>query len=230
MRFFVANITAHTEKCNLITYNIIDTNTILDGCEVTGYAPKSVELVPGITQEIPFFVVNGIFGFNRAKNVKSLERQLQAKAPKGQKRIWRAQANDLFNEISKLNIEPLEEEKEPVGNFLGKPGEKITVILEHFECVYSQEWISSWGWRHNGHGWERPHGTRCMWRFKDNDGNILMLASSGEVTNAKLSDMAENGAVVIEATVTEHAIFHGVRQTWIKNIKFNPGGLFGLLS
>lgn len=115
MRFFVESISAYTAKCNLITYRIVDTNTILDECSVSAYAPKSVELVTGVTQEIPYFVANGIFGFNRLKNVKSLEKQLQEKAPKGQKRIWRAQASDLFSEISKLNIEVKETEKEPEG-------------------------------------------------------------------------------------------------------------------
>jgi hypothetical protein len=229
MRFFVNSITAHTAKCNIISYNIIDTNTILDGCEVTGYAPKSVELVPGINQEIPFFVVNGIFGFNRAKNVKSLERQLQAKAPKGQKRVWRAQANDLFTEISKLNIEVKEPEKDPVGSFIGEVGDKITIMVKSIELVHSHDWCSQWGWRHNGHGWERPHGTKCMWRITDGDDNIFMFSSSGEVTNGKLSDKSEEINNIIEATVDAHSVFRGVKQTWIRNIKFNPG-LFGLLS
>lgn len=229
MRFFVNSIAAHTAKCNIVSYNIIDTNTILDGCEVTGYAPKSVELVPGVNQEIPFFVANGIFGFNRAKNVKSLERQLQAKAPKGQKRVWRAQANDLFTEISKLNIEVPEEEKEPVGSFIGEVGDKITIMVKSIELVHSHDWCSQWGWRHNGHGWERPHGTKCMWRITDGDDNIFMFSSSGEVTNGKLSDKSEETNNIIEATVDAHSVFRGVKQTWIRNIKFNPG-LFGLLS
>lgn len=230
MRFFVNSITSHSPKCNIVSYNIVDTNTILDGCEVTGYVPKSIELVPGVTQELPFFVADGIFGFNGRKNIKSLEKQLQAKAPAGQKRAWRAKAMDLFFEIRKLNVEVPEEEKEPTGNFLGKIDEKITVILKEFNCIHSHDWSNQFGWRHNGHGWERPHGTLQMWKFEDGDGNILMFKSSGEVTNSKLDEMADKCPMVIEATVTKHQIYHGVRQTWIKNIKFNPGGVFGLLS
>lgn len=227
MRFFVESISAYTAKCNLITYRIVDTNTILDECSVSGYAPKSVELVTGITQEIPYFVANGIFGFNRLKNVKSLEKQLQEKAPKGQKRIWRAQASDLFSEISKLNIEVKETEKEPEGKFIGEVGNTIMFGLKSIEKVHSHNWISSWGWRHNGHGWERPSGTKCMWKFTDMDGNIYMFSSSGGVTNEKLSNI--NNCSVIEAKVESHKVFHGVRQTWIRNIKVNPS-LFGLLS
>lgn len=227
MRFFVESISAHTAKCNFITYRIVDTNTILDGCSVNGYAPKSVELVPGATQEIPYFVANGIFGFNRPKNVKNLEKQLQEKAPKGQKRIWRAQASDLFSEISKLNIEVKEPEKEPEGEFIGEVGDTIMFSLKSIELVHSHDWTSSWGWRHTGHGWERPSGTKCMWKFTDMDGNIYMFSSSGEVTNEKISNI--NNGSVIEAKVDSHNVFRGVRQTWIRNIKVNTG-LFGLLS
>lgn len=228
MRFFVETISAHTAKSNYITYRIIDTNTILDGCSIHSYAPKSVELVPGAAQEVPFFVCNGIFGFNRPKNIKTLEKQLQAKAPKGQKRAWKAQAADLFNEISKLNVEPpKEEEKEPTGDFIGEVGDIIMFSLKSIELIHSHDWVSGWGWRHTGHGWERPHGTKCMWRLIDNDDNIYMFSSSGEVTNSKMSEI--KGGSVIEAKVDSHSVFRGVRQTWIRNIKVNTG-LFGLLS
>ena len=229
MKFFIAAISSHTAKCNFITYNMINTNTILDGCEVTGYAPKSVELTENMEQEVPFFVVNGIFGFNRPRNIKSLERQLQEKAPKGQKRAWRAQASTLFDEIAKLNIEVKEPEKEPVGSFIGEVGDKITIMAKSIELVHSHDWGSQWGWRHNGHGWERPHGTKCMWRIVDGDDNIYMFSSSGEVTNDKLSNKSGESNPIIEATVDAHSVFRGVKQTWIRNIKFNPG-LFGLLS
>lgn len=228
MKFFVTAIDSYSEKSNIITYQIIETNTILDGCQVIGYAPKSVELVPRANQEIPYFVANGIFGFNRPKNVKSLEKQLQAKAPKGQKRIWRDQANDLFNEISKLNIEQPEEEKEPVGNFIGEQGERITLMAKKIELVYSRDWCNQFGWRHNGYGWERPHGTKCMWKIIDGDDNVFMFSSSGEVTNNKLSQKAEELNPIIEAKVNYHSVFRGIKQTWITNIKFNPG-LFTLL-
>lgn len=227
MRFFVESISDHTAKCNFITYRIIDTNTILDGCSVSGYAPKSVELIPGVNQEIPYFVANGIFGFNRPKNVKSLEKQLQEKAPKGQKRIWRSQANDLFSEIAKLNIEVPEEEKEPIGSFIGEVGDTVMFSLKSLELVHSHNWTSQFGWRHNGHGWEHPHGTKCMWKFIDHDGNVYMFSSSGEVTNDKISNIKLGS--IIEAKVDHHTVFRGVRQTWIRNIKPNTG-LFGLLS
>lgn len=227
MKFFVANITAHTAKSNIITYNIINTNTILDGCEVIGYAPKSVELTENMEQEVPFFVVNGIFGFNRPRNVKGLEKQLQAKAPKGQKRTWRAQASILFDEISKLNIEIKEPEKEPVGKFVGEIGQEITTMIESIELVHSHNWCNHWGWRHNGNGWEHPHGTKCMWKLIDGDGNIFMFSSSGEVINGKLENAEKN--CIIKAKVDAHTVFRGVRQTWIRNIKFNPD-LFSLLS
>lgn len=230
MRFFVKSISSYSSKCNIITYNIIDTNTILDGCEVTGYAPKSVELVPGANQEIPYFVANSIFGFNCSKNIKSLEKQLQAKAPKGQKRVWKAQAYDLMVKIVKLNVEVPEEEKEPVGNFIGNTGDKITAVLKEFSCIYSENWTDYHSWRHTGYGWTHPSGVRRLWKFVDGDGNILMLSSSGDVTNDKLHEMSDKCPVVIEAKVVKHEVFRGVRQTWIKNVKFNPGGLFGLLS
>ena len=66
-----------------------------------------------------------------------------------------------------------------------------------------------------------------MWKFTDMDGNIYMFSSSGDVTNEKLSNI--NNCSVIEAKVESHKVFHGVRQTWIRNIKVNQG-LFGLLS
>jgi hypothetical protein len=227
MRFFVEKIISHTDKSNYITYQIIDTNTILDGCNVYGYAPKSVELVPGVTQEIPYFVANGIFGFNRHKNIKSLEKQLQEKAPKGQKRIWRAQASDLFSEISKLNIEELETEKEPEGSFLGEVGDTITFIFKEIFLLHSHNWISFYNWHHNGHGWERPSGTKCMWKLIDDNGQEYMFSSSGNVTNNKLETLQRG--TIVEAVISENKIFRNKRQTWIKKIKFNQG-LFSLLS
>lgn len=227
MRFFINNIVSHTAKCNLITFQIVETGTIIDGCEVQAYAPKSYEFQTGVINEVPFFVAKGIFGFNRPKNIKSLERQLQAKAPKGQKRDWRAQAPELFENLSKLNIEVPEETKEPEGCFIGKVGEKVTFIVDELILVHAHDWTSDSGWRHNGHGWERPSGTRCMWKFIDGAGQEYMFSTSGNVTNGKLDNL--NKGTFIEAVVDAHSVFRNKRQTWIRNLKFNTG-LFSLLS
>ena len=223
MQFIVTTIASHTAKSNLITYQIIDTNTKLDGCLVQGYAPKSVELVPGVYQDVPYFVAKGIFGFNRPKNIKSLEKQLQAKAPKGEKRTWRAEAPQLFDEIAKLNIEQPEE---PKGEFIGKPGEQITILVKSCECIHSHEWVSSFGWRHNGHGWERPHGTKCLWKITDMNENVYMFSSSGPVINDFLSDVTPG--TILETTVDSHQMFHSLRQTWVTRPK-KAKGLFELL-
>ena len=183
-----------------------------------------MELVPGANQEIPYFVAKGLFEFNRPKNIKSLEKQLQEIAPKGQKRIWRAQASELFSKIAELNVEvPVE----PSGKFIGEVGETITFPLKSLKLVHSHNWVFDWSWRHNGHGWEHPSGTKCMWKFVDYDNNVYMFSSSGEVTNNKISNITTGSA--IEAVVESHKVFGNVRQTWIKKIKPNPG-LFGLLS
>lgn len=223
MQFIVTTIASHTAKSNLITYQIIDTCTKLDGCTVQGYAPKSVELVPGACQNIPYFVAKGIFGFNRPKNIKSLERQLQAKAPKGEKRAWRAEAPQLFDEISKLNIE---EPEEPKGEFIGTPGEQITIMVKSCECVHSHDWTSSFGWRHNGHGWERPHGTKCLWKITDMNMNVFMFASSGPIINDFLAEIQPG--TVLETKVDSHQMFHNLRQTWVTRPK-KAKGLFELL-
>lgn len=223
MKLLVTSISAHSAKANLVTYEFINTSTLLDGCKVSGYAPKSVNLVLGLEQEVPFFVANGIFGFNRPRNIKSLEKQLQAKAPAGQKRAWRAMAPGLLDEVAKLNIEV---EEEPTGEFIGSVGEQITFVTKSISCVSTREWVSQFGWHHTGHGWERPHYTWYMWKIEDMDGNIYMFSSSGNKTNADLEEV--NPGTVIQAEVDEHKVFHGIRQTWIRKIKFNPD-LFKLL-
>ncbi len=214
MQFIVNTIDSYTAKSNLITYQIIDTNTKLDGCLVQGYAPKSVELVAGESQNVPYFVAKGIFGFNRPKNIKSLEKQLQIKAPNGEKRAWRAEAPQLFDEIAKLNIE---EPEEVHGEFVGKQGEKITIIVKSCECVHSHQWCSSFGWRHNGHGWERPSGIKCLWKITDMNENVYMFSSSGTVINNFLSDVLPG--TKLETTVDFHQIFRGLRQTWVTRPK-----------
>lgn len=224
MNLHVIAIYSHSAKANLVTYQFVNTSTILDGCRVSGFAPKSVTLIVGQEQEVPHYVANGIFNFNWANNVKTLEKQLQAKAPAGQKRVWRAQAADLLRKVSELNVEiPVE----PTGKFIGTVGEKIVFIAKAIECVHSREWTSSIGWRHTGNGWERPSGTRCMWRIEDMDGNIYMFSSSGTKINSSLEEAPV--PTVLEVTVDEHKIYHDTRQTWIRNIKFNPG-LFNLLN
>lgn len=225
MKLIVTAIADHSAKANLVTYEFINTSTILDGCKVSGFAPKSVTLVQGIEQDVPYFVANGIFRFNYQRNVKSLEKQLQAKAPKGQKRVWRAQAAELLSEVAKLNVE-VEVEEEPTGEFIGTPGETITFITKNIVCVHTRDWVNQFGWRHTGYGWERPHGTCYMWRIEDTDGNIYMFSSSGVKTNTILEN-AEAGAI-FQAVVDEHKVYHNVRQTWVRKIKKNPG-LFQLL-
>lgn len=214
MQFIVNTIASYTAKSNLITYQIIDTNTKLDGCLVQGYAPKSVALVAGESQNVPYFVAKGIFGFNRPKNIQSLEKQLQTKAPKGEKRAWRAEVPQLFDEIAKLNIEELEE---PKGEFIGKQGEKITIMVKSCECIHSHNWCSSFGWRHNGHGWERPHGTKCLWKITDMNENVYMFSSSGTVINDFLSDVLPG--TKLETKVDYHQIFRNLRQTWVTRPK-----------
>lgn len=224
MRLLVTSISAHTAKANLVTYEFINTSTLLDGCKVSGYAPKSVTLIPGQEQEVPRYVANGIFGFSWGRNVKSLEKQLQAKAPAGQKRIWRSQAVDLFRKVSELNVDV---PAEPTGSFVGAIGEKITFIAKSIECVHTRVWTSQTGWRHTGHGWERPSGIKCMWRIEDMDGNIYMFSSSGNKINSRLGEVPV--PTVLEVVIDEHKVYHDTRQTWIRNIKFNPG-LFNLLN
>lgn len=222
MQFIIDSITAHTAKSNLVTYQIIDTNTKLDGCRVQGYAPKSVALQLGY-MNVPYFVAKGIFGFNRPKNIKSLEKQIQSIAPNGEKRAWRAEVPQLFDEIAKLNIEEPEQER---GEFVGKPGEQITIMVKSCECVHSHDWSSSFGWRHNGHGWERPHGTKCLWKIVDMNDTVYMFSTSGTKTNDFLSDIVQG--TILESKVDYHTTFRGLRQTWITRPK-KAKGLFELL-
>jgi hypothetical protein len=213
MQFIIDSITSYTAKSNLVTYQIVGTNTKLDGCIVQGYAPKSVALYLG-SMNVPYFVANGIFGFNRLKNIKSLEKQIQTIAPNGKKRTWRAEVPQLFDEIAKLNIEEPEEER---GEFVGKPGEQITIMVKTCECVHSYCWTSSFGWRHNGHGWERPHGTKCIWKIVDMNDAVYMFSTSGNKTNEFLSNIGQGS--ILETKVDYHSTFRGLRQTWITRPK-----------
>lgn len=225
MKLFVKTIEQYSAKANLITYTFIDTNTILDGCDVVGYAPTNVNLTANQEQEVPYFIAKGIFGFNCGRNIKSLEQQLQARAPKGQKRVWRAQTRDLFNQISALNVEtPVEE----TGEFIGEIGKTVQFIAVKIEMIHSHDWIDHSHWKHNGYGWGHPCGTLQLWRITDCDGHTIMFKSSGTVINNKLSELAAAKAVMIEATVTNHDIFNGIRQTWVRNLKF-PESLFQTL-
>lgn len=220
MKFIVVDVADNTKKSNLITYQIINTDTKLDGLFVKSYAPKSVQLVCGLEQDIPFFVAKGIFGFNRPNNVKSLEKQLQAKAPKGEKRLWRSEAGQLFDQIAKLNVE----QPVPVqGQFVGNVGDLITFVVDQCVCVHSNHYVSHIGWRHNGHGWERPTSTKCLWKITDVDNNVYMFSTGGKVTNDFLSNISSGD--VLTTTVDSHDVFNNMRQTWITRPK-KAGGLF----
>lgn len=218
MRFFVDDIIEHTSKCNYITFHIVDTDTILDGCKVYGYAPKSVNLILGIIQDIPYFVCKGIFGFNCMKNIKTLEHQLQAKAPKGQKRIWRSQARDLFNEIAKLNVEETREEKEPIGKFVGEVNNKLLFLVESTELLFTSELKI----HKRGFYWRS-----YLWKIIDFDGNVYIFKTSGKRTHEKLSNMKHG--TIIECEIVSHSVFNGVKQTQIRNVKFNTG-LFKMIN
>lgn len=222
MKFIVESIVSNTDKSNLITYQIIDTCTKLDGCTVKGYAPKSVNLQLGYS-DIPYFIAKGIFGFNRPKNIKSLEKQLQAKAPKGEKRAWRAEVPTLFEHIAKLNVE---EPEEPRGEYAGKPGDALTIMVKECKCVYSNDWMDQFSWRHNGNGWEHPTGTRCLWKITDMDERTFMFSTSGEKTNEFLSNLTTGS--IIETKIDHLGDFHGLKQTWITRPK-KAKGLFELL-
>lgn len=228
MEFFIKSVTPHTKKCNIVEYTIIDGNTILDGCNVKSYVPNSFKFTPGIIMDVPYFIAKGIFGFNGQKNIKYLEKQLQAIAPAGQKRIWRAQATELFNKLSEKNIEKPLAEDDYVGNFIGQPGEEITVYITKVICVHTSEWVSN-RWRHTGYGWKRVTGCTKMWKLFDADGNVIMFKTSGAKMNNLLDEMMAKAGFIIRSKVDRHETFQNIRQTWINKIELNPD-IFGLLS
>ena len=121
------------------------------------------------------------------------------------------------------NIEEPEQER---GEFVGKPGEQITIMVKSCECVHSYGWSFSFGWRHNGHGWERPHGTKCLWKIVDMNDAVYMFSTSGTKTNEFLSDIVQG--TILESKVDYHTTFRGLRQTWIARPK-KAKGLFELL-
>lgn len=217
MKLFVKNIHQHTAKCNLVTMELVNTGSILDGCTVTSYMPMSLQLNVGEINEIPQFAANGIFGFNRSKNIKALQAEVQQKAPAGKKREFRNQVCELFNKAAELNIEVPVEEQEIIGEYVGKRGEEIRIVVKNISCIWSGSHRYTNIWRQTGYGWERPVVTKCMWKVEDADGHIFMFSSGGEVTNGTLEEVVEGET--LSAVVTEHSKFRNVRQTWVKNLK-----------
>ena len=71
----------------------------------------------------------------------------------GNKMTVKGPKGELSKEFNKdINIEVKETEKEPEGEFIGEVGNTIMFSLKSIEKVHSHNWISSWGWRDNGHG------------------------------------------------------------------------------
>ena len=219
MKFFIASIADYSAKCNKVSFKIVETGTLLDGCFVDGFVPKSVELFEQVEMDVPFYVVNGIFGFNRMNNIKRLEQQLLAFAPAGKKRAYKAQAGMLFDEIAKLNVEQPVEEK---GEFLGKLHEQLTEKIVKIELLATNHWVDIHRWRHTGTGWAHLSGIKHLWQFTTATGNKIMFSSSGVKTNAYIAELDRNTEYTLSGRVIEHSVYHANKQTWIKNIKLIP--------
>lgn len=217
--FIVDSINPYSAKCNKVALRFTNTATILDGLSLTAFVPNRVELTVGQENFIPAFVVSSIVygGYSTAKLVKSLQQQARAKAKPGLKIAAAQQVEAVFRTRMAEVLEAVKVEeanKEPIGEYAGTVGETQEFIIEKIEEVYSND-VTFGGWRHNGHGWEHPHGTCTLLRLFTTDGKLLMVRTySVKRVVERLDDSTL--PVTIRAKVTSQEVYRGERQTWIR--------------
>lgn len=217
MKFFVNNFESYSEKSNLAKISFINTNTIIDNCSINIYVPKSVPLVSNSEVDIPYFIAEGIWTNYMSKHIKNLESQVQAKAPKGEKRKWKKQVANIFNQVHSLNEK--EPEPEPTGNFIGIIGAKFYTEIIVDKSLFINDWTDNSHWTHNGSEWKHPSGTSVTWRFLDKEGNVFIYSTSSDKTNKKLYNFQKTKEqVFISCFILNHSIFRGQRQTKLSRV------------
>lgn len=221
MKFFVNNIADYSAKAYKLTLVFVETGTLLDGCSVNVFAPKSVELIMNEVNDIPYFIARNAFcGFSYKDNLKCLGNQLTAKAPKGKKREYKNMAAGLLEQVSAMNIEtPVE----ATGNFVGEKGQNMILKLTAVQLLSDHTYTDDTRWTHKpgydgSYNWVHPEYTQYVYKLTDDAENIFILKTYSKKIANMLSDNIGK-ELIIDAVITEHKIFHDVRQTIIKNCK-----------
>lgn len=86
-------------------------------------------------------------------------------------------------------------------SFVGEVGDKVTVDIADFACVYS---------------YENVYGTSRIYKFKDTSGNVFVWKTTCYVANVE-------GVVSISGQVKAHTEFRGVKETQLTRCKLNRG-------
>lgn len=220
MNFFINTISEHSAKANKVNIQFIDTNTILDGCSINIYTPKSIELKESEVFDLPFFICDGIWGsFLRSTHIKNLENQVKKKAPRGHKMEMKAKTVEIFDSLRVLNVKEEIPITEDVGKFVGKVGDKVLLTLNIDKILYSADWCDQSSWRHNGHGWEHPSGTSVLWQLSDSEGNIFIFKNSGKATEAIGEAFDQGKKILVSAEIVNQSVFRGVRQNKLYNLR-----------
>lgn len=221
MNFFVKTIENYSEKANRVDIKFINTNTIIDDCSIKIFVPKSIDLIPNEENNIPFYIAESIWTnyYCTTQHIKSLEKQVKLKAPKGKKIEWKKMVNSIFYDVRKLNEK--EPDPEEVGNFVGIPGQNILTQIRVDKLLYTNEWQDIHRWTHTGYNWEHPSGTSCLWRLIDKNGEHLTYKTSSDNINERLNQLLKSQEYcVISGIVVRHEVFRGQRQTKLTRITF----------
>jgi hypothetical protein len=223
MKFFVNTIDAHSSKANIVNLTFVDTNTLLDGCKIYIYAPKSVELVENAFNDLPYFLASNAFcGYTYCDNLKHLQKQVSAKAPAGKKRKYKAMVSVILTEVSKLNVEVPVEER---GNFVGQSGDKMILKLKPVQLLSNNTYVDEYRWIQKDSeanpgfaNWVHPEYTYYKYKLVDENDNCFILSTTSERFAEQLNVTDE--FVVIECTIKGHKVFRSERQTLIGKGKF----------
>ena len=211
MKFMINNITDYSAKANIVDIEFVNTNTMIDSCKISIFTPKTLNLIEGEINNLPHYICNGIWhSFNRSANIKSLEKQIQAKAPAGKKREYRAQVASLFDSIEVLNVK---EEELITGEHLGIVGDEVIIEVKPEKNFGERTYVDHFRWKHNGHGWERPTYTYHNFILKTPDGKTIKTSTT---SNSIANELYTNNTLIVNAKIVEHSVYHGVKQTEIK--------------
>lgn len=98
-------------------------------------------------------------------------------------------------------------------------------ISETYEAKKVSEWVGTLGKRQNFtvtlegmHAFEGYYGWTYIYRFKDEDGNVLVWKSSSDKFWNEVDEDEEEVKMTIKATVKDHSEYKGTKQTELSRV------------
>lgn len=98
------------------------------------------------------------------------------------------------------------------GQFVGEPGQKITLNLKYDKCLSSRDGYG-FGWVHKNGFWAHPNWTSYIFQLSDEQGNIFICKTSSDNVAKLIKDLKDYSPV--KCSIINHKVFRDTNQTEI---------------